>query len=219
MLQFGSAEEWSDMMLRGWLFVCSIISISPDSGQVVAVPTNQKAGHVPHLNAVSSSHCQWQHNLIHIHIRWQVRHVKDEEPMGIGFHALQTNRHTSKVGTRIQNRGSVDSPASEASIADFSEIDQAILLSRGKGDVINIAESRIKAFVEGEGAIEEVEALERVDKVEGLAVSERGDGEGEPRGSHFSVLDGGLKSVRALKKCFHEAGAWWYLPFMLKLVI
>jgi len=43
------------MMLRGWLLVCSMMSISPDSGHVVAVPTNQKAGHVPQLEIESQT--------------------------------------------------------------------------------------------------------------------------------------------------------------------
>jgi hypothetical protein len=41
------------MTLRGWLLVCSMMSISPDSGHAVEVPTNQKAGQVPHLDAKS----------------------------------------------------------------------------------------------------------------------------------------------------------------------
>ena len=80
--------------------------------------------------------------------------------MRVRLHTLQTNRHTSKVRIRVQDRSGVDSPASDAGVADFSEVDQAILLSRGERYVVNVAESRIEALVESESAVEEVETLE-----------------------------------------------------------
>lgn len=80
--------------------------------------------------------------------------------MRVRLYTLQTDRLASKICIRVQDRGSVDSPASDASVADFGEVDQAILLSCGEAHVVNVAESRIKALVESEGAVEEVQALE-----------------------------------------------------------
>jgi len=70
------------------LLVCSIMSISPDSGQVVAVPTNQKAGHVPHLTPDCQQRSRSQHDFIYLHIRWQVRNVEYEKPMSVRLDTL-----------------------------------------------------------------------------------------------------------------------------------
>jgi hypothetical protein len=169
-------------MLRGWLLVCSITSISPVAGQT-PVPTNQKAGHVPHLNFNQHSSPKG-HTPLHSHISRQMLHIKNKKPMRIRLRALQPNRLPSKIRTRIKNSNGIDAPTSNASVADFGQIDQSVLLSCSEVHVVDVAESRIEAFVEGEAAVEEVEALVGLDEVESLAVNEAGEGEDDPWRCH-----------------------------------
>jgi hypothetical protein len=101
-----------------------------------------------------------------------VLHIQHKQAMRVRLHALQTDRLAAQVCVRIQHADSVNAPASNARVADFGEVDEAVLLCRGEVYIVYVAKSRIVAFVESEGAVEEVEAGVGSETIEGLAVGE-----------------------------------------------